>query len=423
MDWVKSKSSNDSSTGSIRLAVNSKGWCEPLDVSQDGTCKRQLSSSGFEENPRLISSLPDEISYQILARVPRINYLNARLVSRAWKAAITSTELFNKRKELGTTEEWLYILTKVWLVSGCGMLSDPALKLQMLLGLVLGGRMHLRECRFVDVQWVLLMAASVLGGFSRASALRCVWQYNPVLNSWSEVSSMLTVRAYCKTAILNDRLYAIGGVTRGHGGLTPLQSAEVLNPRTGVWSQIPSMPFSKAQVLPTAFLADILKPIATGLTTYRGRLFMPQSLYCWPFFVDVGGEVYDPDVNSWVEMPAGMGDGWPARQGGTKLSIAVDGELYALDLSNFPESVKIKIHVITKDGNSISILQADLQSHVSSPSASSSDSYADAHPESAGPATAIKTVLWRVVATRTKDLIIQEANFSLVSLFNVKKFY
>ncbi|XP_039063014.1 F-box/kelch-repeat protein At1g22040-like [Hibiscus syriacus] len=368
-------------------------------------------------------------------------------------------ELFNTRKGLGTTEEWLYILTKVegdkllwyaldplsrrwqrlpqmpnfaledesrkglaslrmWNVVGSGIKIADVIRGWLGRKNALN-RMPFCGCAIGAIDGCLY----VLGGFSRASALRCVWQYNPVLNSWSEVSSMLTGRAYCKTAILNNRLYAVGGVTRGHVGLTPLQSAEVFDPCTGV--------------LPTAFLADLLKPIATGLTSYRGRLFVPQSLYCWPFFVDVGGEVYDPEVNSWVEMPAGMSDGWPAKQAGTKLSITVDGELYALDLSNSPESVRIKvydfqddawkvvvgevpipnftdsgspyllagllgkIHVITKDANSISILQADVQNHVSSPSASSSDSYAGAHPKSAGPATAMETVLWRVIAERT----------------------
>jgi hypothetical protein len=66
-----------------------------------------------QENPTLISGLPDEISMQILAKIPRINYLNLKLVSQAWNTAILSVELYNVRKELGTTEEWLYILTKV----------------------------------------------------------------------------------------------------------------------------------------------------------------------------------------------------------------------------------------------------------------------------------------------------------------------
>ncbi|KAJ1437572.1 UDP-glucuronosyl/UDP-glucosyltransferase [Sesbania bispinosa] len=41
----------------------------------------------------------------------------------------------------------------------------------------------------------------------------------------------------------------------------------------------------------------------TRMTLCRGRLFVPQSLYCWPFFVDVGGEVYDSSINSWLEIP------------------------------------------------------------------------------------------------------------------------
>ena len=28
-------------------------------------------------------------------------------------------------------------------------------------------------------------------------------------------------------------------------------------------------------------------------------------------------------------MPNGIGEGWPAQQGSTKLSVVVDGELYA----------------------------------------------------------------------------------------------
>ncbi|XVE66517.1 hypothetical protein DITRI_Ditri08aG0085500 [Diplodiscus trichospermus] len=460
------------------LSLNSSraGISEPFKVAQNETCKRQkLLSCLCEENPRLIPSLPDEISYQILARIPRINYLNVRLVSRAWKAAIMSTELFNIRKELGTTEEWLYILTKV---EGNELLFyalDPLSRRWQRLppmpnvafeddsrkGLaslrmwnVLGSSMKIADVirgwlgRKDPLDRILLCGCSiaaadgclyVLGGFSRASALRCVWQYNPVLNSWGEASSMSTGRAHCKTGTLNNKLYVVGGVTMGRGGLIPLQSAEVFDPHTGIWSQIPSMPFSKAQVLPTAFLADMLKPIATGMISYRGRLFVPQSLYCWPFFVDVGGEAYDPEVNSWVEMPVGMVEGWPARQAGKKLSVTMDGELYALDLSSSLESARIrvydyqddawkvvvgevpipdftdsespyllsgllgKLHVITKDAkNDISVLQTDIQNHftsISSAPSSSSDNSSGVCLDSADSSTASETDLWRVIAT------------------------
>lgn len=154
-------------------------------------------------------------------------------------------------------------------------------------------------------------------------------------------------RAFCKTSLLNNKLYVVGGVSRGTtgtDGLTPLRSAEVYNPDTDMWTEVPSMPFSKAQALPAAFLVELLKPIATGMTTYRGKLCVPQSLYSWPFFVDVGGEVFDPVTNSWAEMPAGMGEGWPARQASSKLSTVVNGELYALDPSTSSDDSKIKIY-------------------------------------------------------------------------------
>ncbi|KAL3515560.1 hypothetical protein ACH5RR_022462 [Cinchona calisaya] len=431
--------------GSILSINNSKASSSRLcDISQIESCKRQRTSLSFwEDDSRLIPSLPDELSLQILAHLPRIYYLNAKLVSRSWKAAILSTELYRLRKELGTTEEYLYILTKVdgdklvwnaldpvsrkWQrlppmpnvgIDDGSKRGFPGLKVWNMVGSGiriaeairgwLGRKDALDQIPFCGCAIGAVDGSLyVLGGFRRAVSVSSVWRYDPVLNTWSEVSPMSTGRAYCKTGVLNNKLYVVGGVSRGRGGLSPLQSAEVFDPCTGLWSEVPSMPFSKAQVLPTAFLADLLKPIATGMTSYRGKLYVPQSLYCWPFFVDVGGEVFDPETNSWVEMPMGMGEGWPARQAGTKLSVIVDGNLYALDPSSSLDSARIKfydhrddtwkvvegdvpipgltdsespyllagflgkLHVITKDANqNILVLQADWRNQLTSQSAS-----------------------------------------------------
>lgn len=436
-------------------------------------CKRQrLLSTSYEDNSRLIPSLPDEISAQILARVPRIHYLNLKSVSRAWKAALASSELFCLRKELGTTEEWLYILTKVndnklfWYaldpISGKWQrlppmpnvfVEDEAKKglaaIPRRMWSMLGSSIKIAD---VIMKWFIRKDALdqmpfcgcsigavdgciyALGGFSKASAMKSVWRYDPVTNSWTEGSPMSVGRAYSKTGVLNNKLYVVGGVTRGRGGLNPLQSAEVYDPHTSTWSQLPNMPFAKAQVLPTAFLADLLKPIATGMTSYRGRLFVPQSLYCWPFFVDVGGEVYDPDINSWLEMPGGMGDGWPARQAGTKLSVTVNNDLYALDPSSSLNYAKIKVydeegdtwkvvagdvpihdfadsespyllasllgklHVITKDANhNIAVLQANMQNDL----ASSQSMVSSPDSERAESSAESETEIWKVFASRS----------------------
>ncbi|XP_057974201.1 F-box/kelch-repeat protein At1g22040 [Malania oleifera] len=444
------------------------------EVSQNENCKRQkMSSSLIIEGSRLIPSLPDEISIQILARLPRICYFNVRLVSKNWKATVMSHELFNLRKELRVTEEWLYVLTKAeddklfW--HALDPLSRKWHRLPPMLSLateeeseksifgIWRRNMVGPSNKIADVIWGWLgrkdamdqmpfcgcaigaidRCLYVLGGFSRASAMRCVWRFDPILNVWNEVTPMSTGRAYCKTAVLNNKLYVVGGVSRGAGGLTPLQSAEVFDPCRDTWAQVPSMPFSRAQVLPTAFLADMLKPIATGMTSYRGKLCVPQSLYSWPFFVDVGGEIYDPETNSWVEMPMGMGEGWPARQAGTKLSVVVDGELYAFDPSSSLDSGKIKVydqsddawkvvigkvplcdlsdtsespyllagfhgklHVITKDANhDIAVLQADLRDSSCSSRSNSSSPAGPLH-ECFDSLAETETVVWKAIATR-----------------------
>lgn len=450
---------------------------ELYDVPQGETSKRQrISSSFYDENPRLIPSLPDEISIQILARLPRSCYLSVKLVSRSWKAAILSTELYEVRKELGTTEEWLYVSTKVENDKLMWHALDPQSRKWQRLPPMPNfageegsrrGLYGLRMCKMVGSSFRAADAIRgwfgrkesldrmpfcgcavgavngciyVLGGFSKASTLSCVWRYHPILNNWAEMSPMSIGRAYCKTGVLNKKLYVVGGVTRGRRGLTPLQTAEVFDPCTGLWSQVPSMPFSQTQVLPTAFLANLLKPIATGMTSYRGKLYVPQSLYCWPFFVDVGGEVYDPETNSWVEMPVGMGEGWPARQAGTKLSVIVNDDLYALDPSSCLNSAMIKVynheddswkvvagdvrirnfadaelpyllagflgklHVITKDANhNIAVMQAERQDHLSSSLASTSSTSLDDDDEDDDDSNLVgsESNEWKVIATRS----------------------
>ncbi|XVE60427.1 hypothetical protein DITRI_Ditri05aG0127800 [Diplodiscus trichospermus] len=439
------------------------------EVSSSESHKKPKISLCFDEDcSRIIPTLPDELSMQILARLPRIHYFNLMLVSQKWKATVMSPQLFKLRKELGMTEEWLYVLTKgeeeklLWhaldplsrkwqrLPSIPDVICEEESRKSLwnLVGystkiaeVIRGWLGHKNGSNYMQFCGCTIAALDgslyVLGGFSRASPMRNVWRFDPILNVWTEVASMSIGRAYCKTSILDNKLYVVGGVSRGQGGLIPLQSAEVFDPNSGTWSPVPSMPCSRAHMLPNALLADMLKPMATGMTSYMGRLYVPQSLYSWPFFFDAGGEIYDPETNSWDDMPSGMGEGWPVRQAGTKLSVVIDGELYACDPSSSLNSSKImvydqkedawkvvignvpindfansespyllagfhgRLHVITKDANQdIAVLQADPQDN-SSPLPSSSTSLSDGSlhkfPDSLAES---ETVNWKVIATR-----------------------
>ncbi|XP_006647411.1 F-box/kelch-repeat protein At1g22040-like [Oryza brachyantha] len=427
--------------GSVLSASNSNGRSmDRYEKSGFNSNKRvKISRYEYDSFQRIIPTLPDELSFQILARLPRIYYLKMKMVSQAWKVAITSSELSQLRRELGLTEEWLYVLTKLEPNKlNCYALDPLLCKWQRLPPMpsfvseeestgrtqsswfqmwnVVGSSIRIADFikgwfrRRYGLDQMPFCGCTVgvadgclyvFGGFSRAVALNCVFRYDPSLNVWQEMSPMISGRAFSKAALLQSKLYVVGGVSRGRNGLLPLRSGEVFDPKTGIWSELPEMPFMKAQVLPTAFLADVLKPIATGMASYKGKLYVPQSLYSWPFFFDIGGEIYDPESNSWETMPDGLGDGWPARQAGTKLGIVVNNELYTLEPSSSLDSGQIKrydseqdtwitsvpqvpvhdftdaeapfllaglhgkVHVITKEANNnLQVMQAVLQDNI-----------------------------------------------------------
>ncbi|XP_024387516.1 F-box/kelch-repeat protein At1g22040 [Physcomitrium patens] len=357
-------------------------------IGNSDSTKRPRISVKYEHQPATIPGLPEEIAVQILARVSRGNHPLLSCVCKAWYHVLSTPEFFNLRKELGVTEEWLYVLMKDeeerlgWRVLdpvegrwrklppmpelsniakkteaneiswGWRLRSGP---LRMLRLTSLFGGWFQRKGFLDKIPYCGCSAGAingslyVLGGFSWANAMRAVWRYDSRTNRWASSAAMEVARAYCKTGVIDNKLYAIGGVDRGRGGLTPLQSAEVYDPETDSWSQVAPMPFRRARVLPTAFLSDMLKPIATGMASYNGKLCVPQSLYSWPFFVDVGGEIFDPATDTWVEMATGMGNDWPARQAGTKLSAVVGGKLYALDPTSSMDGSKIKVYDSDKD--------------------------------------------------------------------------
>lgn len=188
--------------------TRAREYCE---LSTTEGCKRlRMSSLSYDDvNPRLIPCLPHEISLQILARVPRSHYLKLKSVSHRWKAALTSSEVFDVRKEIKTTEEWSYILAHgeecklSWyaldLLSGQWLRLHPmpdfvskeeskrlsGLRMWNLMGSSiriadvvrdwLGWRDALHQMSFCGCA---VGAADgclyVLGGFSRASAISCL---------------------------------------------------------------------------------------------------------------------------------------------------------------------------------------------------------------------------------------------------------
>ena len=66
------------------------------------------------------------------------------------------------------------------------------------------------------------------------SAKNIAERYDPVTNTWETLNSMSVARAGLASAVLNGKLYAIGG--------TGLSSVEVFDPLNGNWSAGVALP-------------------------------------------------------------------------------------------------------------------------------------------------------------------------------------
>ncbi|CAN6906104.1 unnamed protein product [Brassica oleracea] len=62
--------------------------------------------------PSPITSLPEDVVVDILARVPICNYPRVSLVSKRFRSLVSSPEIYARRSSLGCTEHCLYVVLR-----------------------------------------------------------------------------------------------------------------------------------------------------------------------------------------------------------------------------------------------------------------------------------------------------------------------
>jgi N-acetylneuraminic acid mutarotase len=66
-----------------------------------------------------------------------------------------------------------------------------------------------------------------------------VEEYDPNANKWTKKTEMLTPRYFLSTCVMNERIYAIGGIGSGH---EPLPTVEIYDPVTDTWTKEQDLP-------------------------------------------------------------------------------------------------------------------------------------------------------------------------------------
>ena len=122
------------------------------------------------------------------------------------------------------------------------------------------------------------------------AATAMVQAFDPLLGAWAEVASMSVHRVYHASAVVDDKIYAIGGcpddTTDTHH---TLDSVEAYDPQANNWQLVASMPGGRQMHAAAAM---------------GGKIYVSGGSF------GVGGDgdftssvtVFDPQANTWTEV-------------------------------------------------------------------------------------------------------------------------
>ncbi|XP_022555908.2 F-box/kelch-repeat protein SKIP30 [Brassica napus] len=191
----------------------------------------------------LLEGIPEAVALRCLAHVPLHHHPNLELVSRSWRSATRSHELFQVRNELQSSENLLCVCAfepeNTWQV------YSPNCNRWLTLPLLPSPIRHLAHFGAVATSGKLF----VLGGGSDAVdpltgdhggtfATDEVWCYDFVKRRWGPRAPMLVPRSMFACCVLEGKIVVAGGFTTCRKSIS---GAEVYDPESDVWSSIPDL--------------------------------------------------------------------------------------------------------------------------------------------------------------------------------------
>ncbi|RDY07899.1 F-box/kelch-repeat protein SKIP4, partial [Mucuna pruriens] len=279
----------------------------PMELVDDG----QESSNNDNEievtNSQLICGLPDDISLMCLARVPRKYHSVLKCVSKKWRDLICSEGWRSYRRKQKLDETWIYALCMDKLHETFCYVLDPTSRSYW--KLIDGLPPHVSIRRGMGFE-TLGNKLFLLGGFGPCrDATDEVYSYNASLNCWVEAASMSSSRCNFACEVLDEKLYAIGGIvsnTSDHDN-----SWDTFDPLTNSWTSnsdpnIPKIP-----------------PDIEDSVVIDGKIYVRCGRY--PTTPNDYGVVYEPSSGTWQYADADMVSGWNGP------AVVVDGNLFVLD--------------------------------------------------------------------------------------------
>jgi large repetitive protein len=129
----------------------------------------------------------------------------------------------------------------------------------------------------------------VIGGTSGPKTTGDVSIYDTTTGNWSAGPALPSPRQFGGAAVLNGKIYLVGG--RGYQGATlvDLSDLEVLDPTTNAWHSAAAMPTARGSL---AFVADPTGGMIYAIGGWNSNKMNPSGK----------NEAYNPATNTWQEL-------------------------------------------------------------------------------------------------------------------------
>jgi len=158
----------------------------------------------------------------------------------------------------------------------------------------------------------------IIGGNpEKTGGLKTVEMYDPVTDTWTAKSPMSVARGGMGISVVNGKIYAIGGMTNPSGSFN---TVEEYDPATDTWTTKAPMPTRR---------------FGLSTSTFNGKIYAIGGQGSWPDVV-TKVEEYDPATDTWTEKRA-----MPTARAHLSTCV-VNGKIYAIGgVLEYPELASI----------------------------------------------------------------------------------
>ncbi|XP_078433555.1 F-box/kelch-repeat protein SKIP6-like [Wolffia australiana] len=238
-----------------------------------------------------IPGLPADLAMECIARIPFFFHPELALVSRSWRSALQSPDLFAIRVLAGATKPFLCVDVRTRSNPTNWFLLDPSSSSVVPLP---PPPIRAAGSACASIGHLLF----VLGGATGGIATPAVQIYDARANRWRRGPKMRAAREFAAAGAVGGRVYVAGGCLP-----STEPWAEVLDMEEGRWRPLAS-------------------PIAIREKWIHGSAVLGGKLLA---MADRGGLQFDPEKGRWSAVSEVLDRGWKGR------AAAVDRVIYSYD--------------------------------------------------------------------------------------------